>query len=113
MLHLVVWALAAVGAAIGTAVVVSMWNDIRDELAGWLRRNGLQRSAVMSALVRLDRSVSGIRAALMIRSRSLGEQQVVLTRSYALADIDDAVVRAELQRRGTATMNVMTLLDEG
>lgn len=54
---------AIIGAA---AVGVSVyWNQIRENVANWLHRHGLENSILMEACVQADRLVSGIRAKVL------------------------------------------------
>jgi hypothetical protein len=88
------------------------WDSIRDQLAGWLRASGLDRSMLMDALVRLDNLVVNVRCRLIGKTRHQGE---VLIREEILSpdDIDDPEVLAELRKRGHFEKSVLTLIEGG
>lgn len=108
-----IWFLvAAVVAAAGAALTVSLWHDISDRVASWLRERGLEKSSLMDAWLRLDKKISGVRATLRLVTRQHGVQEVVLERPYRLDQIDDPEVRALLTSRSTAQVNVLELVNE-
>ncbi|MBV8892270.1 MAG: hypothetical protein JO266_09930 [Acidobacteria bacterium] len=106
--YLIAAAVAAVGLA---ALTVSLWHDISDRVASWLRDYGLEKSSLMDAWVLLDNQISGIRAKLRLVTRQHGSHEVVLERTYRLDQIDDPEVRAQLANRSTAQFNVLDLVN--
>jgi hypothetical protein len=108
-----IWYLvAAAVAAVGAALTVSLWHDISDRVASWLRDQGLEKSSLMDAWVLLDKTVSGVRAKLRLVTRQHGSHEVVLERTYRLDQIDDPDVRALLASRSMAQFNVLDLVNE-
>ncbi|MBV8995062.1 MAG: hypothetical protein JO287_15510 [Pseudonocardiales bacterium] len=103
---------AAAVAAVGAALTVSLWHDISDRVASWLRDHGLEKNSLMDAWVLLDNQISGIRAKLRLVTRQHGSHEVVLERTYRLDQIDDPEVRAQLANRSIAQFNVLDLINE-
>lgn len=101
--------LAVLGSGVAVAAIV-FWDDIRDRLAGWLRRMGWQKSALMDALVRLDRLAGQVRCRLLATTRAAATHQIDETH-YDMDQIDDAEVKAELLRRGLAERSVLHLVN--
>lgn len=100
-----------IAAAIAALVATTLIKDIRLALAEWLRSRGLQASALMNVLVRLDRVDSGVRASLKIRVRRRRKATVVLEQIYSMAQVKDASLRAELDQRGYIKYQILDLLD--
>lgn len=109
----VVWYLvAAAVSAVGAALAISLWHDISDRIASWLRDQGLEKSSLMDAWVLLDNHISGVRAKLRLVTAQHGIHEVVLERTYRLDQIDDPEVRALLAARSMAQVNVLDLVNE-
>ncbi|NMF66131.1 hypothetical protein DP113_05630 [Brasilonema octagenarum UFV-E1] len=65
------------------AIVVTVgylaWNhqdQIRESVAAWLRKQGLQDSALMKAWIVFDRLISRVRRSLMVETRQTGTQKI-------------------------------------
>lgn len=99
-----------IGAAVVAAVVAVIynWDDIRDSVANWLRRNNLSKSALMDAWIRFDKVVSKVRVRIFGKTRQTGVQEIeekhVSTEQLKKEDPD---VYAELLKRGYAEKNIM------
>lgn len=105
-----VYALAALLGLGAVVTVFVLWDDVRDRLAAWLRKMGLQKSALMDAVVCFDNLVGQIRCRLFVATRTSGTVQIDET-SYRLDQISDPEVKAELARRGLATRSVLHLVN--
>ena len=97
--------IAAVVALAGAAVTLS--NEIRQRVASWLREHDLNRSALMKAVILLDRSASGIRGRLQLGTERYGTRTVVLARTFAWSEIDDPALVAALRSAGHARADVL------
>lgn len=115
MTYLVKMLLVALGIGGATAVAVYLagkfWDDISDRVAAWLRARGLAASALMDAWIQLDLSVR------TVRTRIYGKQSndiptLITETTFNMSEIDDPDVLAELERRGCATRNIMSLVHE-
>jgi hypothetical protein len=93
---------------LAVSVTVAYWDDIRETVAAWLRSKGLQQSALMSAWIKLDVAVGGIRSRLFTKTRQHGATQV--SETIVSPDQLDDEMRAQLQRLGYAEKNIMSLL---
>jgi hypothetical protein len=99
------WIFGILGVLVGASVVVHFWDTIRDYVAGWLRNNGLSRSALMDAWILLDQVVSGIRCRLYAK-RTTGRVESTET-VFDVESIDDQEVLNELKRRGMVKRQVL------
>jgi hypothetical protein len=66
--------LALFVAASAAAVAYYVWDQYKDKIASWLRQNGLERSALMSAFLQFDKIASRIRQKLVVSASSTGAQ---------------------------------------
>ncbi len=101
------------GWLIATALVaatVIFWDDIRDRVAEWLRNQGLSKSSLMDAWIKLDLFMGKVRCLIFGQTRQHGVQKFSET-TYEMDQIQDADVRAELKRRGEAQRNVMNQIN--
>lgn len=104
--------IGAVATLVGGAYLISkFWKDIRETVASWLRRRGLQKSALMDAWVILDNLVVGVSCKIFVNTRETGTQKISET-TYSDAEIreKDPELYKELQKRGNLEANVMDLL---
>jgi hypothetical protein len=86
-------------------------NQIRESVAAWLRKQGLQDSALMKAWIVFDKLISGVRRYLMVETRQTGTQKISET-THSLEEIrkTDPDVYDQLQRLGYAKKDIMPLL---
>ena len=106
---LVIAAVTAVGSLLGIGIVSLFWNDIRDKVAAWLRRNGLQESILMDAWVKLDSLFTTVRCTIFVKTKTKGVQTVE-EKQLSISEIDDPDVLKELQTKGLSQRNIMTLM---
>ncbi|MUG91333.1 hypothetical protein F7734_02050 [Scytonema sp. UIC 10036] len=102
---------AAVIGLLGGAYLISrFWKDIRENVAAWLRKKGLQKSALMDAWVILDKLATGIKSSIFVKTRDTGTQQVS-EQEYTEEELydSDPNVYAEFQKRGYLKKNIMSL----
>ena len=102
-----VLALLGIGVA---AAALAIWDQIRDKLAAWLRKVGLQKTALMDAVVALDAIAGKIRCRLFATTRRTGKVKIDET-TYRMNQIGDAKVLAELRKRGHVEQNVLNLVN--
>lgn len=106
MYHLIIYAVIA---AFGGLVSVTLQKDIQQRVARWLRQNGLANSALMDAIVFLERVGTAIRATVKVTTRSQRTELLMIERTYSINQIKDTQLRAELEQQRHAERNVMTL----
>lgn len=98
------------GVAVTAAIVAVIynWDDIRESVANWLRRNNLSKSALMDVWIRFDKILSSIKVRLFAKTRQTGVQEIKET-SVSLQQLkeEDPDVYAELQRRGLAEKHIL------
>lgn len=107
MLHLIVYAAAA---AFGALLSASLMKDVQQRIARWLRENGLANSALMDAVVFLDKVGTRIRASVKVTTRSQRTEILRIEKTYSIDQIKDPGLRAALQQQGRAQQNVMSLI---
>lgn len=90
---------ALVAALFGAAVVVTFWGAVKDAVGAWLRERGLDKSALMSAVVVLDKLAVGIRRRVKVRTAQ--GLYVVLDQELRIEDIDDPTIRAMVEQQHT------------
>jgi hypothetical protein len=105
MYHLIIYAVVA---AFGL-LSVTLQKDIQRRVARWLRQNGLAKSALMDAVVLLDRAGSAIRAKVKVTTRSQHTEILTMEKTYPISQVPDPQVRAALEQRGHAEQNVLAL----
>jgi hypothetical protein len=93
----------------GTVATVAFWPTVVNRVADWLRRHDLDRSALMSATVLLDRVAVGVRRRIRVRTHTLGFQNVA-DETLSPDQIDDPQVRALLERRSQVQYDIMEQL---
>jgi hypothetical protein len=108
MFDLIIYAVIAFGGLV-SLVSVAMLKDVQQRVARWLRQNGLENSALMEAIVFLDKVGTAIRVRVKVVTRSQRTEILMLERTYSIHQVKDAQLRAALQQRGHAEQNVMTL----
>ena len=99
--------IAAVAALVGAgAATVVFWTTIKDVLSRWLRERNLQESALMSAVVILDRLAVGIRRQLRVHTHAYGVQ-IISEEQLSIDQIDDPEVRAQVERRPHVELDIL------
>ena len=109
MFHLIIFAVLA---AFGALLSATLMTDVQRRIARWLRDNGLADSALMDAIVLLDKIGSGIKVSIRVATTQRSEV-LTLEKTYSIDQIKDAGLRAELEQRQHAERNVMSLIHEG
>ena len=99
-------ALLVVG-TVAACFAVAFWNKIREEVATWLRNNGLSHSALMDAWIKLDLIAGRVRCRIFGKTQKYGTQEISET-TYDLNEIDDEDVQRELRARGYSEKNIMS-----
>jgi len=78
----------AVGAAVaGTIYLITNWPEISDKIASWLRQNNLSKSALMSALVICDRTVSGVSRRIVVETTRHTGKQTIEEKTLSMEEI--------------------------
>lgn len=90
-------------AAVGVCVY---WTGIRERVADWLHRRGLEKSALMEAWVEADRLVSRIRTKILVRTWD-SQVHVVATETYSIEEVDDPDVLRQINRDGTVRTSIL------
>lgn len=103
MLNLLFYLLPAIFSVVAVGVY---WTKIRERVANWLHRHGLEKSALMEAWVQADRAVSRIRAKVLVRTWDQ-KVHVVATETYSLDEVDDLDVLCQIDRNGTACTSIL------
>jgi hypothetical protein len=103
------WIIAAVSAMVGALVVNHFWDQIRDEVAAWLRAHNLAKSALMDAWIKLDSLVGSVRCALFVKTRDAREVKISET-VYTPDQITDPQIQEELRKKHSAKRSVMHLI---
>lgn len=104
------YVIAAVVALCTAWLVCHFWQDICQKVAEWLRQHNLDKSILMDAWVKLDRTMVGIRSRIFIRTARTGNIMIT-EENLSLNQIDDSEVRAELERQGCSSRNIMAMLN--
>lgn len=99
-----------VAAAVGTLIVMQLWDDIRETVAKWLRQQGLEKSALMDAWVKLDSIAGTVRSRIFAKTEKTGET-IISETEYEMSEIDDEDVKKQLKERGYFDRDIMDLLD--
>jgi hypothetical protein len=107
MIHLI---FLAVAAAVGAVIGVSLSTAVQRAVTGWLRDNGLAKSALMDAVVALEKVGNRVKAKVRVTARNHGTKVIAIEKTHSIDDITDPQVRAELERRGRAEQNVLALV---
>lgn len=92
-------------------LIARFWRDIRDQVATWLRDQGLENSILMDAWIELDNLIAAVRSRIFVKVKPLGETQMISEMTYNLDEIDDPDVVAELEARGHLTKDIMEYLE--
>ncbi len=106
---LIIAVLALLGIGVVAATLV-LWDQIRDKLSAWLRKKRLHKSALMDAVVCLDKVFGKIRCRLFATTRRTGRVKIDET-TYRMNQISDHKVLAELRKRGQVEQNVLSLVN--
>ncbi|MCL2929962.1 MAG: hypothetical protein MGG37_18910 [Trichodesmium sp. MAG_R01] len=99
-----------VAAAVGTLIVVKLWDNIRETVAKWLRQQGLAKSDLMDAWVKLDSMVGTVRSRIFVKTEKTGKT-IISETEYNMSEIDDEDVIKELEKQGYYKRKIMDLLD--
>ena len=94
-----------IAAALGAGVAITFWDAIRETVAGWLRRRDLEKSALMGAVVLLDRVAVGVRR--RIRVRTARKVEIISEQNLTLDQIDDPDLRALVQQHGQLEVDIL------
>ncbi|MDJ0575881.1 MAG: hypothetical protein QNJ65_12030 [Xenococcaceae cyanobacterium MO_234.B1] len=105
---LVITAVTVVGAFLGIGISL-FWDDIREQVAAWLRRKGWEKSVLMDAWIKLDRFIGFVRCRIFVKTQKKSKVKIS-EQEYAIDEIDDPDVLEELQRKGHVKKNIMTLI---
>ena len=97
--------LALAAALIGTAVAVTFWGAVKDAVGKWLRELGLEKSALMSALVVLDKLAVGVRR--QVKVRTADGPYVIIDQEMRLEDIDDPKIRALAEQQPHTEIDIL------
>ena len=87
-----------VAAAVGTLIVVKLWDNIRETVAKWLRQQGLAKSDLMDAWVKLDSMVGTVRSRIFVKTEKTGKI-IISETEYNMSEIDDEDVIKELEKK--------------
>ena len=109
MSWLVIGVVAVVVAALLGIGISLFWDDIREQVAAWLRRKGWEKSILMDAWIELDSVLGFVRRRIFVKTKKKSQVEIS-EQEYAIDEIDDPDVLEELQRRGYAQRNIMTLI---
>lgn len=109
-----VWPLIGyvVAGLLGVATVVAIitfWDKVRDTVANWLRQKGLENNIFMDAWIKLDSIISGVKGKIFVKTQRIGQVKIS-EETYALDEIDDPEVHAELEKKGYVNRNIMNYL---
>src|ERR1700742_396473 len=107
MIDLIIAAVIAFGALLS----VTLLKDVQQRVARWLREHGLANSALMEAVVFLDKVGTTIRGRVKVTTRAQGTEVLALERTYSIDQIKDQNLRAELLQQEHAQQNVLSLFD--
>ncbi len=105
---LVITVVTALGALLGISISL-FWDDIKEQVAAWLRQKGWENSVLMDAWIKLDRLIGFVRCRIFVKTKQ-NRQIEISEQEYAIDEIDDPNVLEELQRRGYVQRNIMTLI---
>lgn len=99
------WILVGVG-LLAAGAAIYFWDWVRTEISSWLRRNGYSQSKLMSAFIKLDRVVVGIRARarIYVKTWNSSTQTKVTEKEISFADLPEDVKR-QLRSTGQATLS--------
>ena len=92
-------------------LIARFWKDIRDQVATWLREQGLENSMLMDAWIELDNLIAAVRSRIFVKVKPLGETKIISETTYHLDEIDDSDVVAELEARGHIIKDIMKYIE--
>lgn len=119
MIHLVIYALAALLSGAAVALGAALSADIRAWVSRWLREHNLGKSSLMSAVITLDRVAGSVKQVVKASIQVTTKQTAIapartethrFVREYGLDQVTDPQVRAILAQCGSAQQNVLALL---
>lgn len=105
----------AVAAIVAGGALYFAWrfrHRIREQVAAWLRAQGLQESALMDVLMDCDGLAGsvekGILCKIFVKTKQTGEQKIS-EQTYTLEEISkiDPDVSAELEKRGQVRKSIL------
>lgn len=85
------------------------WDDIREQVAAWLRQKGWENSVLMDAWIKLDSLIGFVRCRIFVKTKKKSKVKIS-EQEYDIDEIDDPEVLEELQRKGHVKKNIMTLI---
>lgn len=93
-------------------VVTKFWPEIKDTVSSWLRERNLDESALMDAVVILDKLVTNVRCRIIVETKKTGKQTVeekILT--IEELQKSDPDIYKELQKKGHVEVDIMELFE--
>jgi hypothetical protein len=94
-----------IAAALGVGVAITFWDSIRTAITGWLRRHGLEQSALMEAVIQFDRLAVGVRR--RIKVRTYRGTEIISEERLAIDQIDDPNLRALLRQHSEVNVDIL------
>jgi hypothetical protein len=94
-----------VAAVVGAGAAVTFWDSIRTVITGWLHRHGLDRSALMEAVIRFDKLAVKVRRRITVRtSRGV---EIISEEQLSIDQIDDPQLRALVQQHSQVDVDIL------
>lgn len=110
--HLLELAVGVIALAAGAYFAWKYRHEVREKVAEWLRVRGLEKSALMDALMICDTLAGVIEknvlCKILVKTQKTGEQKV-FEQTYTMDEIQkiDSDVYAELAKRGHARKSIL------
>jgi hypothetical protein len=103
----VIFLVAGIIAAVaGAGATITFWDSVRSAITGWLRRNGLDKSALMEAVIQFDRLAVGIRRRIRVKTPRRGVE-VISEERLSIDQIDDQSLRALVARHSQVDVDIL------
>ncbi|MBT3194313.1 MAG: hypothetical protein HN341_17340 [Verrucomicrobia bacterium] len=110
MIEYLFWGLVA--GAIGSLIVLAVWDWVVEAITDWLHRWGLQKTVIMDAWVWFERMGTQAKAQLFVKRHSHQAPERISVERLEISQIDDADVREALRYRREHRQNVMHLVHQ-
>jgi hypothetical protein len=94
-----------IAAVIGAGAVVTFWDSVRNLITGWLRQRGLEKSALMEAVIQFDRLAVAIRRRVKVKTRSGVE--IISEERLSIEQIDDPHLRTLVALHGQVDVDIL------
>lgn len=94
---------------IAGAITCYFWNEIRETIQTWLRKNQLDKSILVDVLVFLDRYATVVRRYIVVRTTIHAKPVLVEEKTMSIHEIDDPEVKRRLEQNHRVLLTMQML----